>query len=409
MSKEYLLIRMIDMMFKSITFALIVSECADSSKSNGKKTKYIYIAVLFFAQLFISLFIKSNIILLLCLLNIFGNIITIAVYHKEKLKAVAGFSFVYDIILIYDIFNKDGYKYTIPMDMNDTMYNIIYYNLAEIFLFCIIFVMLKFKRESLINILELIIRNYKLFVIFISGELVLNVLLALIINFGDGCVQSIKIIFAALICSIMILLINYIENLMKKSRVVEQVNNGLEIENDELRKIKHDYGAQVSYLYGMFLLKRWDDLKESLDKIIETNSCISSPVIISSKEKSLIKDALEPAVDNGVHIVIEENTELRKTNITNDELFFIIRNTGIILSELMEEEGIISVKTNLSGKNIVIDVEAFHIVSNINIKNKLEFLDKFKTVDYLIKKNNGDIFFNNNKIFIQVKILFPCK
>lgn len=409
MSKEYLLIRMIDMMCKSIAFALIVSECADSTTSNSKKTKYIYIAVLFSAQLFISLFIKNNIILLLCLLNIIGIIITITVYHKEKLKASAGFSFVYDIILIYAIFNKDGYKYTIPMVMNDTIYNIIYYNLYEIILFCIIFILLKFKKESLINILELIIQNYKLFVIFISGELVLNVVLALMINFGSECVQSIKIIFAALICSIMILLINYIENLMKKSRVVEQVNNGLEIENDELRKIKHDYGAQVSYLYGMFLLKRWDDLKESLDKIIETNSCISSPVIISSKAKSLIKDALEPVVDNGVHIVIEENTDLRSTNITKDELFFIIRNTGIILSELMEEEGIINVKTNLSRKNIVIDVEAFHIVNNINIKNKLEVLYRFNTVDYLIKKNNGDIFFNNNKIFIQVKILFPYK
>ncbi|MGN0143336.1 MAG: hypothetical protein ACI398_00030 [Clostridium sp.] len=407
MSKEYLLIRIIDMLFKSITFALLINECTNYSKQNEKKRKYFYIAALFLCQFFISLFIKNNIILLLCLFNITGLIITIIIYHKEKLRAVAGFSFVYYILMAYNIFNKDGYKYTIHIIDNDNMHNVIYYNFTEIFLLSIILIILKLKKKSIINMLELIIQNNKLFIMFISGQLILNIILAFIICFGDEYLQGIKIIFAALIFSIMILIINYIENLMKKSRVVEQVNSELEIENNELRKIKHDYGAQVSYLYGMFLLKRWDDLKESLDKIIETNNCISSPFIISSKNDSLIKDALESILDKGVHVVIEENVALENIHITKDDLFFIIRNVGKIFSDLIEQEGIISVKVNLSGKNIVIDAEAFRVGGNINIKNKLEILEKFKTIDYLIKNNNGDIYFNSNKVLMQIKILFP--
>ena len=59
----------------------------------------------------------------------------------------------------------------------------------------------------------------------------------------------------------------YFSNIEKKSNQVLIANSFLEKKNEELKKIKHDYGSQISYLYGLHLMKKYDKLGDALKNI----------------------------------------------------------------------------------------------------------------------------------------------
>ena len=61
----------------------------------------------------------------------------------------------------------------------------------------------------------------------------------------------------------------YFANNQKKSNEIYKLNRELEEKIVELRKIKHDYGSQISYLYALHLMKNHDRLGELLKQIID--------------------------------------------------------------------------------------------------------------------------------------------
>ena len=55
---------------------------------------------------------------------------------------------------------------------------------------------------------------------------------------------------------------------------------------------------------------RFDDLKISLKNIINTNESTTTAGEINDNDNSLLSLALKPALDKGIHVIIEEKCNL---------------------------------------------------------------------------------------------------
>ena len=89
----------------------------------------------------------------------------------------------------------------------------------------------------------------------------------------------------------------YFSNIEKKSNQVLITNSFLEKKNEELKKIKHDYGSQISYLYGLHLMKKYDKLGDALKNIIINDEINFDDVNISEIDyQRVISNILRNAV-----------------------------------------------------------------------------------------------------------------
>ena len=82
------------------------------------------------------------------------------------------------------------------------------------------------------------------------------------------------------------------------------LNKELEEKINDLKKVKHDYGAQISYLYGMHLMGKYDRLGESLKAIINGHNNIISEVEISDNN-SMITMIINGINHKGINIMVD--------------------------------------------------------------------------------------------------------
>ena len=108
----------------------------------------------------------------------------------------------------------------------------------------------------------------------------------------------------------------YFSNIEKKSNQVLIANSFLEKKNEELKKIKHDYGSQISYLYGLHLMKKYDKLGYALKNIINDNSAISSEVDVINKLNSSIADIVYGIEHKGINIIINDEIDINDIDIS---------------------------------------------------------------------------------------------
>lgn len=219
---------------------------------------------------------------------------------------------------------------------------------------------------------------------------------------------------------ILIGIIIYFTRIQQKSNRIVELNKALEIKNNELRKIKHDYGAQISYLYGLHLMNRVDDLEKALKKIIDNNEATSSAVEITQNGNSILSLALKPAIDKGIHVIIEEKCDLQLISMSEMELYKIISNIidNAIIS--MNDEGIIIAKVYQYLGNVVIKIE--NSIPRLDEKNIKDILklglvaktkndEKFKLciVNELVGKYNGKVCIKDTDSTIEFKVILPIK
>ena len=208
----------------------------------------------------------------------------------------------------------------------------------------------------------------------------------------------------------------------KKSQQILSLNNSLEIKNNELRKVKHDYGAQISYLYGLHLMKRYDDLGKALKNIIEKNSSVNSGAEVIDDKNSFLSLALKPAIEKGIHVIIDENSEADLSYINEIDLYRIVSNIISNAIKAMDGQGIIIAETYDTLKNTIIKIEN----NGPEIPEKdLEniFKEGFTTKDNsdkshgyglsivkdLVEKYNGKIVVKSNSDLTEFRIVFPIK
>nr|WP_243449159.1 histidine kinase [Clostridium butyricum] len=280
--------------------------------------------------------------------------------------------------------------------------------LDNIVILILIFLCIR-RKDKIIDLIKTISQDKIITTLFISGTFACDVFIGLFYC-ESSKVNNIKRILTFCIYIAMIILINYLVKVINKSYILDQLNREMERKNDELRKIKHDYGAQISYLYGLFLLQRWENLKEAIDKIVDMNESVSSGAIVDNLDDSIIREAFEPILNKGIHVAIEENAYLNNMNINKNELLIIISDIGKILSDIICERGMILAKTYVSIDNMVIKLECTGggeqgLLQDYSIIDGLR--DKLVGINKSVIKNGGKMLFKYNHISTQIKISFP--
>lgn len=405
MINDNLMLYVLSTFMKTILFSNLIYKCTEILYL--KKTfKFI---VYFFSILLIGECIQlyiTNDFFKVIIFHLFQLSVVFCVYYKKTLNPLIAFSFGYYLLCIYSNINLGINEYIVSRYSISTFGE---YNLFENIVILIITFLCIQKKDKIGDLIKTISEDKIITVLFIGGTFACDVFIGLFYCQASKF-NTIKMIFTFLIYIAMIILINYLVKVINKSYILDQLNKEMEIKNDELRKIKHDYGAQISYLYGLFLLQRWENLKEAIDKIVDMNESVSSGVIVDNLENSIIREAFEPILNKGIHVAIEENTYLNNINVDKNELLIIISDIGKILSDIICERGIILATIYISIDNIIIKVEGSGIIEEGALRDYslIDGLrDKLVGINKSVMKNGGKMLFKYNHISTQIKISFP--
>ena len=212
----------------------------------------------------------------------------------------------------------------------------------------------------------------------------------------------------------------YIIKISSKSREIGKLNSDLQDNNNKLRKIKHDYGAQISYFYGLCLMKRQDDLKSALKEVIDRTKYSNN--ISLQKCDSILHLALEMAVrSTDVNVTMEEMANLHKLVIPEIELFRILSNIASNAVEAMQGKG------NIFAKSYQLEDQVIILIQNDGPEiPKDMLLNIFKTgfttkdntekghgfglsiVKELVEKYDGQISVASSEELTEFRIVFKC-
>lgn len=211
----------------------------------------------------------------------------------------------------------------------------------------------------------------------------------------------------------------YFANIDRKSNEILKLNIELEKKINELKKIKHDYGSQISYLYGVYLMKNHEKLGQLLKGIIEGHD-ISSQVTVLSLEDSLISQVINSTNLRDIDVLIDEKANLDDTNVNELDLQRIISNIVRNSVEVLNGSGLLMIKTYYTLNYVVINIQNNGPRIDDDIIEKI-FQQGFSTkentngdngfglyiVKELIEKYNGNISVTSNNEVTNFIIKFP--
>lgn len=160
----------------------------------------------------------------------------------------------------------------------------------------------------------------------------------------------------------------YFSSIKKESNNIKILNEKLKKNNNDLRKIKHDYGAEISYLYGLYLMKKKEKLGEALKNIIENNNMVRHNMKIN-KNKA-ISEILKLNINSDRSIFIDNDIDMDLIKISDEDLSIILNN---IITSVDENEMFVRVKNYIFLDKLI-----------INIKFNIKDLCKIKKINSLI-------------------------
>ena len=414
------IIDLITGILQSLLIVYITMYCLDENEINMMKLLSISIPfIIISSNLFTGVF-GDNRELAVFLTHIIGLVLISLLYRKNIIAAVTSYTIIYVIISIYAvIFGNLLFEFINSIIPSE------YIKYKAIFILYIpewIFIVACFKfAERIRDIYRFIIREK-----FVVTILIISFFFDFIITFylltmgktSQILINTLEIIFLVFFIVILI----YFSKVNNTSKEIFQLNKALEAKNNELRKIKHDYGAQISYLYGLCLMDRVDDLKQALKNIINTNDAMASAVEINESNNSLLSSVLKPAIEEGIHVIIKCDCDIGSCVATEMEIYRILFNIVNNAVKAMNGEGIIIAKAYEQVDNIVIKIE------NNGPKIDEKFIERifeagFTTKDNdeknhgfglsivkeLIESHKGKILLRSNDKSTEFKIILPMK
>jgi len=410
----------INSVLQSLAFAYILIYCVDKNQRMDKM-KFFFMTLMFtlIGILFTGTFGNSPGMVVFST-HILALGLVVLLYKKNINNALIAYTIIYCIIGIYSIiFGNIIFAYV------KELLPIKYINYEQVFIiyvpqFILIFLCFKYIKK-IEQVYKLIIHEGLLIYLLIMSFAMDFTITFYLLTVGYKS-QLIKNIIYIMFFIFFIVVLLYFRKIQYKSEQISKLNKALEIKNSELSKIKHDYGAQISYLYGLCLMERSDDLKKSLKDIINNSESTTTAVEVNKNENSLLSLALKPAIDKGIHVIIEEECNFALINMNEMDFYRMISNIVNNAIKSMEGQGIIIAKSYEYLGNTVIKIEnngpkiEEHYLADIF---KMGFTTKDNTdkshgyglsiVKDLVESHNGKIHVKSTDTATEFKIVLPIK
>ena len=214
------------------------------------------------------------------------------------------------------------------------------------------------------------------FIIVILMDFIANI--SMLLNGWANVVLTnvVIIMFVAFIIGISI----YMNSIGKKYEEIDRLNKLLIDKNNELKKIKHDYGSQISYINGLYIMQQYDRLGEMLKKIISGNAEVSSSVEYITNRDSIICSVVESLDLKDIHVVVDEEFDSNLIDISEYELHKIVSNILSNAATALDGNGLIVIKTYKIFNNIYLSIKNNGPQIDPSIINKIfntEFTTKY--------------------------------
>jgi signal transduction histidine kinase len=401
----------------------VCNSIANKENKLGVNKFYSLMALLFIETVFFTYsnmniplanFIIVVMILLLCLLF----------YRKSILDAFIGVGFTYSIIVIQGYFLVTFYRnivinFNLKISQDIQMLIFIYIPVWVSYYFIYKF------RKYIFNV-AIFLKGLKQSLIFV---LILDYALIFVDTLRmEWTTHDMGLIFKSILymlaLAVFVFSVVYFAKINDNSKEVEMLNTALNEKITELKKVKHDYGSEISGLYGLYQLGRMDRIGEPLKNIVERNQSLSTAVNVNIQATPIVYSALQLAASKGIDVIVFDSGNYDDLNIDVNDLLKllsnIIKNSIDVLE--YEENPIIKFKSYNSYTGITITIENNGPEIPKEIRNKI-FQSGFSTkedsngdhgfglsiVKDIINKCNGEIKVESNKKWTQFTVEIPYK
>lgn len=343
-------------------------------------------------------------------------------YRKSILDSFVGFTLTYFIITVTTYFPVTFYQYYFSkLNFNiSSEVSILIFLYVPIFLLYPLFYVLR-KYFFSVGVFFKNLRYSLIIVQFIAYALIfLNTL------FMEWVTEHMNPMVKAILYCIafmgFVFIAIYFAKINDKSKEVEILNMALSDKIIELKKIKHDYGSEISGLYGLYQLGNFDRIGELLKSIVEKNEAVSCAVNVNIEASPITASVLNSVVSKGIDLLVFDYGNYENLAITDNELLKLLSNIIKNAIDVLEDVKNPLVKfksySNYDGISIIIDNNGPEIPKEII--NKI-FETGFSTkenrdndrgyglgiVNDIIKNCNGKISIESNKNCTQFKIEIP--
>ncbi|WP_147590145.1 sensor histidine kinase [Clostridium polynesiense] len=216
----------------------------------------------------------------------------------------------------------------------------------------------------------------------------------------------------------------YFAKINDNAREVTMLNAALNDKIAELKKLKHDYGSEISGLYGLYQLGKIDRMGHMLKNIVNRYNSLTTALNINIESTPMVASVLNSAVASGIDIMVYDSGEYEHLNISDNDLLKVLSNiVNNSIEALKEVENpIIKFKSynNYSGIVIIITNNGPEIPKEIQ-DNMFEaaFTTKdnktgdrgygLNIVREIMNKCNGKITVDSNKEWTYFRIEIPNK
>lgn len=298
--------------------------------SNGNKlTKFKFSVLMLIIFVGINIFTYSGInspfanfaMVIFILLSI------ILFFRKSILDAFIGFGLSYSIIVILSYFLITLYQNVFAKLNLKIPHGFQTFLFIFLPIWIIYFFIYKFRKcifDATISLKSF--KHSTIFIILIDYALIFMDSLRI-----EWTTESMDVPFKATLYFIsflaFIFAVIYFAKINDKSREVAMLNTALNNKIIELKKIKHDYGSEISSLYGLYQIGQTDKLGELLKGIVERYQVFVSAVDVRIQASPMIESVLNYAVAVGINVMAFDDCDYTQPlAITNNDLLRVLTN-----------------------------------------------------------------------------------
>lgn len=414
-----LILDLITTLLESFLYAYTAGYFCDNKKINKKKVFLCFILVsILDSYLFMEIF---GVIWIRQVISMVFIFVIIGIIYRKKFKAVmvstGVISFI--IVCITTIIQNNFSNIFMQIYVSENNYFYTFFILC--FVRCVSAILQLKYIDKMCILYHLILEEGNYFLI----SLLMIDLWCTGLNISDNYIlglnnEVLKNILTVLFFLFLTFAFLYMIKISSKSREINRLNLDLMYNNNELRKVKHDYGAQISYLYGLCLMGRYDDLKRALKDVIDASNY--SNKISEDSSKSILYLALESAVKSkNIKVSIEERADLYKLEIPEMDLFRVLSNIINNAVEAMNDKGCIFAKSYQLEEEVIIliqndgpeipkDALASIFKTGFTTKENKERSHGFglSIVHELVEKYGGRISVTSSEELTEFRIVFNC-
>ncbi|WP_042273912.1 sensor histidine kinase, partial [[Clostridium] dakarense] len=395
---------LINTIIQSILLAYIPYYCIKKDGLiQGKKNniKLVMNIVIIFLSITALTNIMGGTSLSIIFMNISCMLILVCFYIKNYEKIVISYVITYFMFQVTSIiFSNIQWSYV------QTLLPINNVEISTIVVMYIPMILIEFLTilyiDKIYNIYKFISKKRYGFDISIIVTFSLDTILSLSLIIHGNDKVFFKNLFIILLLLLLSLLLLYFVNTKNKMDEISKLNKALQDKNNELKKIKHDYGSQISYINGLYIMEQYERLGDVLRGIINGNNSISDNFKILSDSESVISVIVNSIATNNINVIVEEEYDISKLGMSEYDLQKIISNIISNAVTAIDENGLIVIKTYKIFGNVYINIKNNGPKINDEIINKI-FEPGFTTkksnengfglaiVRDLVEKNNGEL------------------